>query len=135
MEVLDEGMLVLGKFCCLSEWKCQRLGSSFYRVVTFRNLFISAILDNASFFSWNLNFHCNLIDLEIDLQRLVTSFTHVNLSLFVPVAIAWVLSSSGLFVVKSFFLTLSNMLDWFLSIQSNFYGNLKSHLRSKLLLG
>ena len=45
----------------------------------------------------------NLTDVEIeDLERLMTSLSHVHLSQFVPYVKAWVPSSSGVFSIKSF---------------------------------
>ena len=52
-------------------------------------------------FSWNLNFRRNLIDLEIeDLERLMPSINCVHLSSVVSDVTAWLLSSSGLFLVN-----------------------------------
>lgn len=57
----------------------------FYGFVTIRNLHISTILGDDTSFSWNLIFYHNLTDLEIkDLERPMTSLSHVHLSLFVP---------------------------------------------------
>ena len=61
-------------------------------------------LDLSYPFSWNFNFHRNLFDFKIeDLKRLMSSLTCLLLSPSTPNARAWSLSSSGLFIVKFFF--------------------------------
>ena len=84
-----------------------------------KNLTISIVLDNSYFLSWNFNFHRNLTDFEIDsLERLMSSHTSVCLSPITVDSRAWSLSSFGLFLVKSFFMTLSkssNPIPFFLS--------------------
>ena len=85
---------------------------SLYRVVIIKNLFISAIFGNASSFPWDLNFHRNLNDLEIeDLERLILFLPCVDLSPFVLDVRVWSLSSSNSFSTKSFYLDLSNTFD------------------------
>ena len=69
---------------------------------------ISTIL--GSYNPWNLFFHCNLTNLEInDLERQTTSLSHVPLSPSVPNVKAWVPSSSRVLSIKSFFLALINL--------------------------
>ena len=83
--------------------------SKTYRVAPERHLSILTIFGYIAFFSWNLIFHCNLFDWEIeDLQRLLTSLIRVHLFPFVLDAKAWTLSSLCLFLVKLFLLALSN---------------------------
>ena len=83
-----------------------------FRVTTSRNLSISTILGNDTSLSWDLYFCRNLIDVEIeDIKRLMTLFSHVHLSPFILDAKTWVIFSSEVFLVKSFFLTLSKFSD------------------------
>ena len=57
-------------------------------------------------------FHHNPTDLEIeDLKRLMTFLSRVHLSPFVLDEKAWIPSSLGVFLVKSFFLALTNVSD------------------------
>ena len=85
----------------------QPLGSQFsglFRIVTIKKLPISSILGSSYPFSWNFNFHRNLFDFKIeDLKRLMSSLTCLLLSPSTPNARAWSSSSSGLFIVKFFF--------------------------------
>ena len=94
-------------------WGDQPLRSQFpylYRVVIVKNLTVSTILGHSSSFSWNFNSHHNLTNSEIeDLERLVSSLTHVHLSSSTPNAKAWSLTFSGLCTLKSFFMALSNI--------------------------
>ena len=63
-------------------------------------------------FSWNFNFRRNLFDSEIeDLEILMRSLDCLHLSPSVSDARSWSLSSSGLFIVRSFFLALSHFSD------------------------
>ena len=63
-------------------------------------------------FSWNLNFHRNLLDLEIEvLERLMSSLSHLHLFPFGHDLRAWSLFSLGLFTIKSFFSILPNLID------------------------
>ena len=94
----------------------------FYRVIIMKNLTISTILGNPFSLSWNLNFYHNLIDLEIEnLKRLMSSLTFMHLSPSVTVTRAWSLSSLGLFLVKSFFLALSNLSNPIPFFPTNFF--------------
>ena len=92
-------------------WRDQPLGTQYprlFRVVVDKNILICSVLGPTRPFSWNLNFRCNLSDSEIeDLEGLMQSLDELHLSPSVPDARFWSLSSSGLFSVKSFFLTLS----------------------------
>ena len=73
-----------------------------------KNSPISSILGSTHPFSWNFNFRRNLSDLEIeDLEGLVRSLDCLHVSFSVPDARSWSLSSSRLFTVKFFFLTVS----------------------------
>ena len=82
--------------------------SKLFRVVSDKNILISSILGSTHPFSWNFNFHRNLSNSEIeDLEGLMRSLDGLHLSPSVLDARSWSLSSSGLFSVKSFFLTLS----------------------------
>ena len=79
-----------------------------FRVVLDKNISISLVLGPTRPFSWNLNFRRNLSDSEIeDLEGLMWSLDGLHLSPSVPDVIFWLLSSSGLFSIKSFFLALS----------------------------
>ena len=85
--------------------------SKLFRVVSDKNILISSILGSTHPFSWNFNFHRNLLDFEIeDLESLMRSLDGLHLSPLVSDARSWPLSSSGLFSVKSFFLALSQFL-------------------------
>ncbi|KAJ9674188.1 hypothetical protein PVL29_023628 [Vitis rotundifolia] len=92
-------------------WGDQPLGSQYprlFRVVLDKNIPISSILGSSRPFSWNFNFRRNLSDPEIeDLETLMRSLDGLNLSPSVSDARFWPLSSSGIFSVKSFFLSLS----------------------------
>ena len=79
-----------------------------FRVVTDKNIPISSILSSTRPFSWNFNFRRNLSDFEIeDLEDLMRSLDCLHLSSLVSNARSWSLSFLGLFIVKSFFLALS----------------------------
>ena len=79
-----------------------------FRVVLNKNILIFSILGPTRPFSWNLNFHRNLSNSEIeDLEGLMRSLDALHLSPSVLDARFWPLSPSGLFSVKSFFLALS----------------------------
>ncbi|RVW38475.1 Transposon TX1 uncharacterized 149 kDa protein [Vitis vinifera] len=92
-------------------WGNQPLGTQYprlFRVVVDKNISIYSVLGPSRPFSWNLNFRRNLSNSEIeDLEGLMRSLDDLYLSPSVPDARLWPLSSSGLFSVKSFFLTLS----------------------------
>ena len=92
-------------------WGDQPLGFQYprlFRVVTDKNILISSILGFTRPLFWNFNFRCNLSDSEIeDLEGLMQSLDYLHLSSSVSDARSWSLSSSRLFTVKSFFLTLS----------------------------
>ena len=89
----------------------QPLGTQYprlFRVVLDKNIPISSVLGPTRPFFWNLNFRCNLSDSEIeDLEGLMRYLDGLHLSPSVPDTRFWPLSSSELFSVKSFFLTLS----------------------------
>ncbi|RVW68265.1 putative mitochondrial protein [Vitis vinifera] len=79
-----------------------------YRVVMDKNIPISSILSSTHPFSWNFNFRRNLTDYEIeDLERLMHSLDCMNLSTSASDGRSW----SLLFIVKSFFIALSQMPD------------------------
>ena len=102
-----------------------------FKVTTTRNLSISIILGNDTSLFWDLILHWNLIDVEIeDLERLMFLLSHVHLSPFVLYTKAWALSSLRVFLVKSFFLALSNFSDSIPFLLANFCGNQESFLRS-----
>ena len=84
------------------------MGSKYqFRVVLDKNIHISSILGSTRPFSWNFNFHRNLSDSEIeDLEGLMRSLDGLHFSPSGSDARSWSLSSSGLFIVKSFFLVL-----------------------------
>ena len=74
-----------------------------------RNSSISYVLGTFYFFSWNLIFHRNLSDVEIeDLERLMSSLSFVHLIQSIPYKRAWSLSCSSIFSAKSFLLALFN---------------------------
>ena len=111
--------------------------SNYFRVVTSRNSFISTVLETSFPFSWNLICFCNLIDVDIRGfgKTNVCSLSCVHLILFILDKRGWSSSSSGIFLVKSFHLTLSNLLALVHFFQQNSNDNLKPHLRSRLSLG
>ena len=78
-------------------WGDQPLDSQFpgpFKIVTLKNLPISSILGSSYHFSWNFNFRHKLSNFEIeDLERLITSLTHLHLSPFAPNARVWLLFS------------------------------------------
>ena len=84
-----------------------------------KDLTISIVFSNSYLSSRSFNFSWNLIDREIYfLERLMSSLTSVCLSPITVDSRAWSLSSFGLFLVKSFFMTLSkssNPIPFFLS--------------------
>ena len=94
-------------------WGNQTLYSHFaglYRVISVNNLTVSNVLGNSFPLFWNFNFRRNLTDSEIDLlQSLMFSLSSVLFSHSLADSRAWSLSSSGLFLVKSFFLALSKV--------------------------
>ena len=96
-------------------WGDQPLCSQFlglFRIAIVNILTISSVLRSTHHFSWYLKFCCNISDLEIeDLERLMSSLSHLYLSPFGHDSRAWSLSSLGLFTVKSFFLVLINYID------------------------
>ena len=67
-------------------WVDQPLCSQFqslFKIIIVKNLNISWNLRSTYHFSWNLNVYHNLSDLEIeDLERLMPSLSHLNLSSF-----------------------------------------------------
>ncbi|RVX20143.1 Transposon TX1 uncharacterized 149 kDa protein [Vitis vinifera] len=79
-------------------WGDQPLGTQYprlFRVVLDKNIPISSVLGSTRPFSWNLNFHRNLSDSEIeDLEGLMRSLDGLHLSPSVPDARFWPLSSS-----------------------------------------
>ncbi|KAJ9685201.1 hypothetical protein PVL29_017293 [Vitis rotundifolia] len=93
-------------------WGDQPLVSQYprlFRVVLDKNVPISSILGSSRPFSWNFDFRRNLSDIEIeDLEGLMRSLDGLHLSPSVPDARFWLVSSSGFFSVKSFFLALSH---------------------------
>ena len=94
-------------------WGNQTLCSQFadlYRVISVKNLTVSNVLGNSFPRSWNFNFRRNLTNTEIDLlQRIMSSLSSVFFSPSLADSRDWSLSSSGLFLVKSFFLALSKV--------------------------
>ena len=116
-------------------WGDQPLGFQYprlFRVVTAKNIPISSILGSARPFSWNFNFRSNLSDFEIeDLESLMWSFDWLHLSPSVLDARSWYLSSSGLFIVKSFFLALSHLSDLSLGFPTNFVWNSQVSFKDK----
>ena len=86
--------------------------SGLFKIITVKNPTISLVLESTNPFSWNLNFRHNLSDFEIeDLERLMSSLSHLYLSPFGPDSRAWSLSFLVLFMVKSFISILSNHID------------------------
>ena len=82
-----------------------------FRIVIVKNLTISLVLGSTNPFSWNINFHQNVLDFGIeDLERLISSLSHLHLSSSGLYLRAWSLSFSGLFTVM-FFSVLSNHID------------------------
>ena len=84
------------------------ISKTFFRVTTTKNLSLSTILGNDTSMSWDLIFHRNPMDVEIEnLQKLMSLLSHIHLTL-IPNAKAWISSSSRVFSVKYFLLALSN---------------------------
>ena len=108
-------------------WGDQPLGTQYprlFRVVVDKNIPISSVLGPTRPFSWNLNFCRNLSDSEIeDLEGLMRSLDELHLSPSVPDARFWPLSSSRLFLVKSFFLALSQFSESSQDFPSKFVWN------------
>ena len=65
------------------------------------NLTISEVLGNSFPSSWNLNLQRNFIDLEIELERFMSSLNLVDMSSSTTNPKGWFLSSTGSFWVKS----------------------------------
>ena len=81
-----------------------------FRIVTAKNLPISSIFGSTFLFSWNFNFCHNLSNSEIEeLESLMSSLTCLHLTPSILDVRTWFLSSSRLFIVKSFFLVLSHL--------------------------
>ena len=108
-------------------WGDQPLGFQYprlFRVVIIKNILICSILGSTRPFSWNFNFRRNLSDSEIeDLECLMQSLDSWRLSPSVSDARSWYLSSSGLFIVKSFFLALSQFSGSSLIFPTKFVWN------------
>ena len=97
-----------------------------------KNQTISVVLGNSFPFSWNFNFCPILIDIEIELlERLMSSLNLVHLSPFAVDSQAWSLSSSGLYIVKSFLLAMSNYSNPTLFLLGNFLWKSKGPLKVK----
>ena len=104
---------------------------SLFKVTTTKNCTISTILGNNASLSWDLTFRCNLANAEIeDLERLMSLLSNIHLTPFVLDAKTRVLSSSGVFSVKSFFSTLSFSSNSILFYLANFLW--KSRVPSKV---
>ncbi|RVX02255.1 NAD-dependent malic enzyme 62 kDa isoform, mitochondrial [Vitis vinifera] len=118
-------------------WGNQSLCSQFadlYRVISVKNLTVSNVLGNSFPLAWNLNFRRNLTDSEIDLlQRLMSSLSSVRFSPFLADSRAWSLSSSDLFLVKSFFLALSKVSNPILFLPAKFLWSSKVPSKVKAL--
>ena len=98
-----------------------------YRVIFVKNLTVSNVLSNSFPLSWNFNFLHNLTDTKIDLLQRIMSF--LSLVFFSPSLVdsrAWSLSSLGLFLVKSFFLALSKVLNPILFLRAKFLWSSKA---------
>ena len=108
-------------------WGDQPLGVQYprlFRVVIDKNIPISSILGSTRPFFWNFNFRRNLFDSEIeDLGGLVRFLDRLYLSLSVSDMRSWSLSPSGLFTVKSFFLSLSQFSGFPLVFPTKFVWN------------
>ena len=111
------------------------LGSQYprlFRVVTNKNIPISSILGSTHPLSWNFNFRRNLSNSEIeDLESLMQSLDCLHLSSLVSDARSSYLSSSGVFTVKSFFLTLSQCSGSPPVFPSKFVWNSQVHFKVK----
>ena len=82
--------------------------SDLYRVIPSRNLTISVVLGSSPPSTMNLNFRRNLVDTEIEhFQKLLLSLGSMHLSPSTTDSRGWSLSSTCVFTIKSFFLTLS----------------------------
>ncbi|RVW23803.1 putative ribonuclease H protein [Vitis vinifera] len=102
-----------------------------FRVVMDKNIPISSILGFARPFSWNFNFRRNVSDSKIeDLECLMRSLDCMHLSTSASDVRSWSLLSSGLFTIKSFFTTLSQMSDSFPFFPTKFVW--KSHVPFKV---
>ena len=117
-------------------WDNQTLCSQYaglYRVIYVKILTVSNVFGNSFPLSWNFNFRHNLTNSEIDLlQTLMFSLSSV---FFSPLADsrAWSLSSSDLFLVKFFFLTLSKVSNPILFLPAKFLWSSKAPSKVKAL--
>ena len=99
-----------------------------------KNLTVSNVLGNSFPLSWNFNFCRNLTDSEIDLlQRLMSSLSSMFFSPSLADSRAWSLSSSSLFLVKSFFLALSKVSNPILFLPTKFLWSSKVPSKVKAL--
>ena len=97
-----------------------------------KNLTVSIVLGNSFSLYWNFNFCRNLTDIEIELlQRIMSSLSSMHFSPSVADSIAWSLSSSSLFSVKSFFLALSNFSNPILFLLDKFLWSSKAPSKVK----
>ena len=98
------------------------------------NLIVSVVLSNSYPLSWNFNFRRNLTDTEIEfLQRLMSSLSSVHFSPSMTDSRTWSMSSSSLFTVKSFFLSLSNFSNPILFLMAKFMWKSKAPAKDKAL--
>ena len=110
--------------------------SDLYRVIPMRNLTISTVLGSSPPSTWNLNFQCNLSNIEFEnLRILLISIGSVQLSHSTIDSRGWSLSSTGLFIVKSFYLALSMTPSITLFHPTKFLWNSKAPPKVKALLG
>ena len=106
----------------------------FYRVISVKNLTVSNVLGNSFPLSWNFNFRRNLTDIEINLlQRLMSFLSSMLFSHFLANSRAWSLSSSDLFLVKSFFLAWSKVSNTILFLPAKFLWSSKAPSKVKAL--
>ena len=103
-----------------------------YRVTFVRNLPISVVLGLSPPSILNLQFRCNLNDIEINhLQGLLFSIASLHLSLSTTDSRSWSVSSIGLFTVKSFSLALSSSSNLTLFQPATFLWELKAPIKVK----
>ena len=103
-----------------------------HRVTSIRNLPISLVLGLSPLSTPNLQFRCNLIDLEINhFQGLLFSIASVHLSLSTEDSRSWSVSSTCLFTIKSFSLALSSSSNLTLFQSTTFLWESKASLKVK----
>ena len=106
--------------------------SDLYRVIYVRNLSFSMVLGPSPSPTLDLQFRRNLTNLEIGhLRSLLSSIVYVHLSPSTADSRSWSVSSTGLFIVKSFSLALSMSPNLTLFQPTKFLWKSKAPLKVK----